>query len=179
MAKFSVRLAIAWFVLLISVHADSIYTFTLPSSISVPPGVMGSIQGTLTVIGPDPIYITGAGMRFIPGFGCDCINFGDSLIALINARLTPGVYTFTFATVQGISEQQFVTDIHSILELNLAPGPKGTPSPDIVVSFFTGPPSIGNDVSVRGRVVPVPEPGTLALLGTGLAAIAMRMRRRA
>jgi len=47
-------LSILCFLYAIPAGADSFYSFTMPSSISIAPGTTGSIPGTLTVLGPDP-----------------------------------------------------------------------------------------------------------------------------
>jgi hypothetical protein len=132
-----------------SASADSIYTLTLPSSISIAPGTTGSIQGSLTVLGPDPVFIITAEAGFSPDLPC-CFDFsfGANLRALFGIELAPGVYNFTFATltVPASFSSGFVSNIFSNLSLNTRDC-CGAFSPTITTAFSVGPPSVGDNVT--------------------------------
>lgn len=181
MSKFRVRLLLVCLLCVASASANSIYTLTLPSSISIAPGTTGSIQGTLTVLGPDPIFVVEAFAHFIPGITCCDFHFGASLSALFGQKLAPGVYNFTFATlsVPANFSSGFVSNISSNLGLSTRDC-CGNFSPTITTAFSVGSSSVGDNVTVRGTAVAgtVPEPSSLLLLGTGILSVLGVARRK-
>lgn len=133
-----------------------------------------------TSFGQVQVSVTGNGATIAPGTllnlsgtqtGSPLGNFNFSFIARVEGTITQGgsnarlVFPLTYSLIQlqggGYTWMVFTVDHVNGAFVNLAP-----------------PGVNGGVTNVNGTAGPIPEPGTVALLGTGLAGLAARARRR-
>lgn len=148
-------------------------------SLTNPPAPVNSAGAYLTNYGHIDVTVTGTGATITPG--TFTLQFsqtvpspgGASLTALLSGTITPDSSTALLRFNQSTNTRVFLPPdsnfafIVYTLEF-VGPGQINILAPNVN----------GGTTNINGVAGPVPEPATLALLGTGLAGLAAGVRRR-
>lgn len=191
--RLRVFVAAAALVLPLSIKAQSYtYTYTgstfnystVNNSIQNPPGTVASpystsdsVTGTFTINGPidnlnNVVFFDNGAFSFTDGVQTLSSTSGDDFFALISTDAMGNITSYNL-------EASSTTDLNDFITAN-----SGAVSPSSSGKIDFG--GTGTDIVFAGTntsgtisaPAATPEPGSLALLGSGMAGLAFRLRRR-